>query len=448
MNWYHLGLALLMLVTGSINTLSVKWADTMKSESTDGKSRPFAHPFLQACGMFIGEMSCMVAFYIVRWYNQRKRRREAARDGDAPVEPADRSESGSETSFSPFVFLPPALCDMTATSVQYIGLTLTYASSFQMLRGAVIIFTGILSTVFLRRRLEWFRWLGIVFVIGGLVTVGTTDIIYSDNTNSTDTNATTLLSRPYDNEFYGLIMLGAEADEHTPTQILIGDILIVCAQVIVATQMVYEEKFISKYNVHPLKAVGWEGTFGFLTLSTLLIPMYFIKVGPAIGHNPRHVLEDVYDGLYQLAHNPQLAGAFFLTMMSIAFFNFAGISVTKEMNATTRMVLDSVRTLVIWGVSLGIGWQTFHFLQLIGFVILVVGMCVYNDLIIVPGIKSLCYRLGWMDRPGSYYDMQNDYADDSEEDEDHPVVRVGTRSGRTGQTTTVFDPRHHNEESD
>ena len=38
-------------------------------------------------------------------------------------------------SFNPFIFLPPALCDMTATSIQYIGLTLTYASSFQMLRG-------------------------------------------------------------------------------------------------------------------------------------------------------------------------------------------------------------------------------------------------------------------------------------------------------------------------
>ena len=45
------------------------------------------------------------------------------------------------------VFLPPALCDMTATSVQYIGLTLTYASSFQMLRGAVIIFTGIIIVI-------------------------------------------------------------------------------------------------------------------------------------------------------------------------------------------------------------------------------------------------------------------------------------------------------------
>ena len=76
---------------------------------------------------------------------------------------------------------------------------------------------------------------------------------------------------------------------------------------IVASQMVYEERFISKYNVHPLKAVGWEGTFGFLTLATLLIPMYFIHVGPAIAHNPRLVLEDAYDGLYQLTHNPQLA---------------------------------------------------------------------------------------------------------------------------------------------
>lgn len=30
------------------------------------------------------------------------------------------------------------MCDMVATSVMYIGLTLTYASSFQMLRGGSI----------------------------------------------------------------------------------------------------------------------------------------------------------------------------------------------------------------------------------------------------------------------------------------------------------------------
>jgi hypothetical protein len=51
------------------------------------------------------------------------------------------------------------------------------------------------------------------------------------------------------------------------------------------------------------------------------------------------------------------------TILSIAFFNFAGITVTKEISATTRMVLDSVRTLFIFGVSLALRWQTFYWLQ-------------------------------------------------------------------------------------
>ena len=145
-----------------------------------------------------------------------------------------------------------------------------------------------------------------------------------------------------------------------------------------------------------------------------LHPFYFIPVSGEFGkHNPRGVLEDAYDGLYQLAHNPYLAFAFCGTVVcctyfkylvyyfcyynacemmsyiwiffqiSIAFFNFAGISVTKEMSATTRMVLDSVRTLVIWTVSLlpFVKWQEFHALQLVGFIVLVTGMCIYNNII-------------------------------------------------------------------
>jgi len=449
MNSFHLGLAALMLVTGSINTISVKWADTMTSENTAGKLQPFRHPFLQACGMFLGEMMCMVAFYIVKWYRERKRQRELAylRLDANETSPNNVDEPVQETPFNPFIFLPPALCDMTATSIQYIGLTLTYASSFQMLRGAVIIFTGILSVIVLRRRLEWFRWAGMIFVIGGLVTVGVTDIIYQpDGKNTTDNHLLPQYNTTFNpvNYNYGGLILGKTqegTDELKPSHILLGDILIICAQVLVASQMVYEEKYITKYNVPALKAVGWEGTFGFLTLSTLLIPFYFIPVGGFFGDaNPRHVFEDVYDGLYQLAHNAQLAGAFSLTVVSIAFFNFAGISVTKEMSATTRMVLDSVRTLVIWGVSLGVGWQGFHLLQLVGFAILVIGMCIYNDLLIVPCLREVSYRSGVLDRPGSYYDMQNEIEDELETSNDDAQAIGSTSEG--GPETTVFDPRH------
>lgn len=41
--------------------------------------------------------------------------------------------------------------------------------------------------------------------------------------------------------------------------LFLGDLLIIMAQIIVATQMVVEEKFVMKYNVPALQGVGWEG---------------------------------------------------------------------------------------------------------------------------------------------------------------------------------------------
>lgn len=38
-----------------------------------------------------------------------------------------------------------------------------------------------------------------------------------------------------------------------------GDLLIIMAQIIVSIQMVLEEKFVYRHNVHPLRAVGTEG---------------------------------------------------------------------------------------------------------------------------------------------------------------------------------------------
>jgi hypothetical protein len=44
------------------------------------------------------------------------------------------------------------MCDMVATSVMYIGLTLTYASSFQMLRGVFML--EILQILFVCKTFE------------------------------------------------------------------------------------------------------------------------------------------------------------------------------------------------------------------------------------------------------------------------------------------------------
>ena len=44
---YQKFLAVMMVITGSINSLSTKWADTMDSKGSDGVVRNFGHPFLQ-----------------------------------------------------------------------------------------------------------------------------------------------------------------------------------------------------------------------------------------------------------------------------------------------------------------------------------------------------------------------------------------------------------------
>ncbi len=59
---------------------------------------------------------------------------------------------------------------------------------------------------------------------------------------------------------------------------IIGDIILITAQIVVAFQGTYEEKILKKYDVAPLQAVGWEGFFGFTILSGLLVAMKHIKV--------------------------------------------------------------------------------------------------------------------------------------------------------------------------
>ena len=306
--------------------------------------------------MFVGEMSCYFAFKI--WYYLRVARKK------------DISIFGPQK-FNPLVWAIPALCDVAGTSTMYLGLTWTYASSFQMLRGSVIIFTGILSVTFLGNKMKWYQWTGMFIVILGLTIVGTGDYVFFKS---------------------GGMSKG---------MVLAGDLLIILAQGITAIQMTVEEKLIKKYKVPPLQAVGWEGIFGFSFLFIFLFPMYYIPwhLPSAQDFWQDHVrFEDAIDGIYQMINNWQLIVAIFGLTISIAFFNFSGLTITEKMNATTRMVLDSVRTIFIWMFSLILGWQSFEFMQPIGFVVLFVGTCVYYDLLFLPTFHYLVKKFA----PSSY----------------------------------------------
>ncbi|VDP13923.1 unnamed protein product [Soboliphyme baturini] len=246
--------------------------------------------------MFLGESICTVAFFI--WAKRsifhctRKK----------PEEGAEKEPTRLNIYFNPLIFFIPSILDLIASGLNFTGLTMTNASSYQMLRGAVIFFTGFLSVAFLHRKVIAYKWVGIFIVIAGLVVVGVSDFIAGSKESSSDANA-----------------------------IISGDLLVIIAQLVQAAQMVYEEKYVVQYDVPPLYAVGLEGT-----------------------------------------------------LISIPIYNALGITVTKYMSATTRMVSDNIRTVVVWVVTLAIGWQGFEYIQLIGFIVLVIGMCIYNDILFRP----------------------------------------------------------------
>lgn len=65
-------------------------------------------------------------------------------------------------------------------------------------------------------------------------------------------------------------------------------------------------------------------------------------------------------------------------------FNFFGISVTRSVSATSRSTIDTCRTLFIWLVSMGLGWESFKWLQVLGFVLLVYGTFLFNEVVRPP----------------------------------------------------------------
>ena len=84
--------------------------------------------WFQSVGMFLGELSCLLVFGVLMCTS----RRAAARGGDD-------SNAVKCCAFNWLVFLPASCCDIIGTSTMYIGLNLTYPSSFQMLRGECLL---------------------------------------------------------------------------------------------------------------------------------------------------------------------------------------------------------------------------------------------------------------------------------------------------------------------
>ena len=422
-----------MLVTGSINTVSKKMgyatcgvsllpdskvtacAAGYCGEGADGQTCPksecrsacpagqhrFMKPWTQTLVMFAGEFMCIfVFFYKRRQYLLQQQYEGYVNEGTAMMSPADEIDSpnkkrgGFASMFSPsalfspthrkgrsvskdsaygtitcssaLVCILPAFCDVGGTTLSGIGLLFTSASVFQMLRGSIIVFTALLSVIFLKRKLWGYHYIGLLLTIAGVTLVGMSSIMGA----KADTSA-------------------SKSSKGT-NMVFLGNIMVILSQLMSATQMVVEEKFLKGRKLPPEFVVGCEGMFGMLIMLAIILP----TVSHLDGLDGGGVHEDPIDAVHLIGSNGKLFALVGAYWISIAFYNFCGLAVAKSLSSVHRCLIDACRTVLVWSVDLLLYYYTNTYgepwdpnssgMQLIGFGIMICGTFTYYKVVRLP----------------------------------------------------------------
>ena len=376
----------LMILTGSINTIFNKILQKLH-----GKGVIFEqHHWIITFGMFLGELvSIFVYIYIIF-----KRRKEELEKRDKALLDAQNGETTekdepneAEHKLPPiptnFIFFITAGCDLLATTINTFGLTYLTTSMFQMMRGLELFFVCLWSRIFLKNKIYRHAFLGIGSLIFGLFLVGLNSMIFKGDNESVAKNP------------------------------LVGIILMSTSQFFSSTEYVFQEKFIKHYDVNAFQLVGFEGLWGSCMYSILLIIFQFadcsgwdqdIREGICFFYNETYNVTYVNGTYYdvnktiskiedfafrQMDDNTSLLVVYIFYIVSIALYNIVGINLTKLVSSTARAVVDTVRTVFIWLFFLIFDpvegtHETFYPLQLVGFLFLVFGTLVYNEILVIP----------------------------------------------------------------
>lgn len=300
----------------------------------------------------------------------------------------------------------PACCDIVGTTFMNAGLLFVAASIYQMTRGALVLFVGVFSVLFLKHRLMLYQWSALVLVVLGVAVVGLAGAISpapapveKPEHRLTPQNGAALFVR--------IATSVSTSVDKGALLAVVGVLMTALAQIFTATQFVLEEYILHKYTMEPLKLVAWEGLFGFSVTVIASLILY-----AAVGRTPQGHggYFDAATGWQQVLDNRTVAVTSVLIMFSIGGFNYFGLAVTRSVSSTARSTIDTCRTLFIWIVSLGLGWETFKWLQVIGFVLMVYGTFLFNDIVQPPLRVCMTRRM---------QERENEHTQQSEE----PVTR-------------------------
>ena len=331
-----------MVISGALSGITIKLTN-----KTVSLGEYFHHPFFQWVPMFIGEMLWFVFVWFTNYQDKKKY-------GDVKNTPdfIEAEKQGLKTEFHPLILSIPMLWDWSASVLLMIGYIHIAASIAQMIGSLIVFVTAIEAILFLNKVLFRHHWVGAFWVVSGICLV-----------------AFAALSE--DNEVSG-------------GNAFIGVTWMVLSAVMQGTQFAIEEKMLRTYYLQSFQFAGWEGLWGLLLLLITLPILQFIPWEAELC-NDGYVENSIF-AMEQIWNSPRLILLTLSSIIIICLYNGLGMAVTKMISSTNRVVLRQIKIFLIWLFFLAYpydGNESFKPLQLIGFIILVFGVFLYNEVIVL-----------------------------------------------------------------
>ncbi|XP_035825817.1 uncharacterized protein LOC101858271 isoform X2 [Aplysia californica] len=300
-----------------------------------------------------------------------------------PPAPAYRPRVRRQKKYTKLLYFPPAFFHVSFVLLTYFGMQLTYSSSFGMLKGTVAFFTALLSMAFLAQQLPFYVWFGVVVATLGFGALGISDYVHNT---------------PDGFEKYGIAA---------------GDLQIGMGQIMFATKLIYEEKFIRKHSIHPMKFLGSEASYGF-AFATILLIIFNLVDGVQYTEMPNGHIEDFQDAAFQLAADWRVVLAFVGSLLSYIVYTYLGLFLVRDQGALPRIMVELLVWAFYWGICLALHWEQFFIAQVPGFVLILKGILVYAHILVIP-----CFNCCQNDEViGLDDDMPLDGNDDLQDGED------------------------------
>lgn len=347
---------IIMVVTGSTNTIFNKYINSSDKYN-------YYHGFFSSYLMFIGEI--IPIFYLVGMMMINvKKRRENLKETIAIQRKDEKLIMKSN-----WIVGIGAIFDCIASACTAFALIFLPGSIAQIGRSGIIIIVAVYSYFYLKKRYTKTQYLGLFLVILGISFVFLSTILAKNAAEEGDSSSSVSTGK-----------------------IVFGIILLAIGWFIQGFQIVYQEKIMEKYEVDLFRYVGIEGAYGLGFTCFILTILSHVECPKDSGLCPNSIeghtyyIDNASTAITEMFHNPGLMALCIMFAISIALFNISGLMMTRKVSGLFRMIMDNVRSIVIWLFFIITGDEKltkFSLIQLFGFAIFVLGTLLYNQIIVI-----------------------------------------------------------------